>query len=224
MSVALSWSGGKDCALALWTLRERDGIEPAALLTTVREVDGRVSHHGVAREDLRRQAAATGVPLVELALPDPCPNDVYAQRMEAVLAAPPLDAVGAFAFGDLFLADVRVYREERLAAAGRRALFPLWGEDTGALARRFIDLGFEATIVAVDDALLDRSFVGRRFDHRLLAELPAGVDPCGERGEFHTFVTAGPSGFAKRNPRRQGEGLRSFSSASSSRSTSSTVV
>ena len=223
MRVALSWSGGKDCALALWTLREEHGVEPVALLTTVDEADGSVSHHGIASHDLRRQAASTGIPLVELALPSPCPDDVYAERMQAVLDTPPLAAADTFAFGDLFLEDIRAYREERLGAAGRRALFPLWGRDTAGLARRFIDLGFRATIVAVDEQQLHPSFVGRAYDHQLLADLPPHVDPCGERGEFHTFAYEGPV-FAKPSTQYQPERPSSFSSTSHSRSTSSAVV
>lgn len=189
--VALSWSGGKDSALALRALRD-DGVEPVALLTTVTEDYGRVSMHGVRRELIRAQAEAAGVPLVEVGIPASCPNDVYESRMSAALAAPPLAEVGRMAFADLFLADIRAYREEKLAGAGWDAVFPLWGRDTRALAREFIDAGFEAVLVCVDPAQLDPSFVGRSFDSSLLADLPAGVDPCGENGEFHTFVYAGP--------------------------------
>jgi uncharacterized protein (TIGR00290 family) len=190
--VALSWSGGKDSALALWAMREELGIEPAALLTTVTENYGRVSMHAVRRELLEAQAAAVGVPLVEVGIPAACPNEVYEERMAAALAAPPLAAVADFAFADLFLADIRAYREERLAAIGRRATFPIWGRETGALAERFVAAGFAATLVCVDPRQLDASFAGRAFDAELLRDLPPGVDPCGENGEFHTFVTAGP--------------------------------
>jgi uncharacterized protein (TIGR00290 family) len=190
--LALAWSGGKDSALALWTLREERGDEPQALITTVTEEYGRVSMHGVRRALLERQAAAAGVPLVEVAIPARCPNDVYEARMAQTLASTALAGVEAVAFGDLFLEDVRAYREERLAAAGKRAVFPLWGRETGELASRFLAEGFEAVLVCVDPRLLDPSFAGRRYDERLLAELPPGVDPCGENGEFHTFVHAGP--------------------------------
>jgi uncharacterized protein (TIGR00290 family) len=189
--VVLSWSGGKDSALALWTMRE-EGVEPTALLTTFTEDYGRVSMHAVRRELLEAQAAAVGVRLVEVNIPAACVNEVYEERMAAALAAPPLAEVEEFAFADLFLADIRAYREERLASIGRRASFPIWGRETGALARRFIDEGFEATLVCVDPRHLDRSFVGRAFDAALLRDLPESVDPCGENGEFHTFVTAGP--------------------------------
>jgi uncharacterized protein (TIGR00290 family) len=190
--VVLSWSGGKDSALALWAMREEQGVEPVALLTTFTEDYGRVSMHAVRRELLEAQAAAVGVPLIEVRIPAVCSNEVYEERMAAALAAPPLDEVDEFAFADLFLADIRAYREERLAAIGRRATFPVWGRDTTALAARFIDASFEATLVCVDPRRLDRSFAGRAFDADLLRDLPAGVDPCGENGEFHTFVTAGP--------------------------------
>jgi uncharacterized protein (TIGR00290 family) len=189
--VALSWSGGKDSALALRALRAA-GAEPVALLTTFTAEHDRISMHAVRRELARAQAAATAIPLVEVDIPAACPDRVYEARMEAALARPPLAGVEAIAFADLFLEDIRAYREERLESAGRRALFPVWGRDTAELAREFIEAGFEATLVCVDPERLDASFVGRRFDEALLAELPAGVDPCGENGEFHTFVHAGP--------------------------------
>jgi uncharacterized protein (TIGR00290 family) len=188
---ALSWSGGKDSALALWTLR-REGREPATLLTTVTEGYERVSMHGVRRSLLARQAEEAGVPLVEIRIPQECPNETYERRLAQAFAAEPLASVEAVAFGDLFLEDVRAYREERLAATGRRALFPLWGRDTAALAAEFVEAGFEATLVCVDPSRLDASFAGRGFDRTLLADLPPAVDPCGENGEFHTFVHAGP--------------------------------
>jgi len=189
--VALSWSGGKDSALALWTMRE-EGVEPVALLTTLTEDYDRISMHAVRRELLTVQADAVGVPLVEVLIPAACVNEVYEERMAAALDSPPLADVDEFAFADLFLEDIRAYREERLTAIGRRASFPIWGRETGTLARTFVDAGFEATLVCVDPRHLDRSFAGRAFDADLLRDLPAGVDPCGENGEFHTFVSAGP--------------------------------
>jgi uncharacterized protein (TIGR00290 family) len=191
MSFALSWSGGKDSALALWTLRGAR-LEPEALITTVTEGFERISMHGVHRELLVRQAEALGIPLVEVMIPPACVNEVYEVRMAEAFAAAPLSSVEAVAFGDLFLEDVRAYREERLTAGGKHGLFPLWGRDTAALAQQFLAAGFEATLVCVDPRTLDSSFAGRRYDERLLAELPAGVDPCGENGEFHTFVHGGP--------------------------------
>ncbi|MGN6586656.1 MAG: ATP-binding protein [Solirubrobacterales bacterium] len=191
-TVALSWSGGKDSALALRALREELEAEPIALLTTFTEDYNRVSMHAVRRDLLRTQARATGVELVEIEIPAACINETYEERMAQALARPPLDRASTIAFADLFLADIRAYREERLATAGRTALFPLWDRDTTALAHEFIDAGFEATLVCVDPSQLDPSFVGRPFDEALLADLPPDVDPCGENGEFHTFVHAGP--------------------------------
>ena len=191
-TLALSWSGGKDSALALWVLGREHGIVPRALITTVTEVYERISMHGVRRSLLARQAEAIGVPLVEVEIPQECTNDVYEQRMAQAFGSEPLASVEAVAFGDLFLEDVRAYREDRLAAAGRQGCFPIWHRDTAGLAREFIEAGFEAIIVCVDPSKLDSRFAGRRFDRRLLGELPAGIDPCGENGEFHTFVYAGP--------------------------------
>jgi uncharacterized protein (TIGR00290 family) len=190
--LALSWSGGKDSAFALWTLAEEERVLPTALISTVTEEYGRVSMHGVRSTLLRAQAAATGVPLVEVAIPASCTNDVYESRMEGAFASPQLAEVDEVAFGDLFLEDIRDYRESRLAAAGKRARFPVWGRDTVALARSFLAAGFHAILVCIDPRALDPSFAGRDYDERLLADLPTGVDPCGENGEFHTFVTAGP--------------------------------
>jgi uncharacterized protein (TIGR00290 family) len=189
--LALSWSGGKDSALALWALSE-ERLMPTTLLATVTAEYGRVSMHGVRRSLLRRQAAATGLPLVEIEIPASCTNDLYESRMAAAFASAELSTVEEVAFGDLFLEDIRAYRESRLASAGKRARFPVWGRDTVTLAHRFLAAGFRAILVCVDPRALDPSFAGRDYDERLLAELPAGVDPCGENGEFHTFVTAGP--------------------------------
>jgi uncharacterized protein (TIGR00290 family) len=188
---ALSWSGGKDSALTLWALRLQ-GVEPEALITTVTDAYDRISMHGVRRELLAKQADATGIPLVEVRIPPACVNEVYEARMTEAFASAPLASVETVAFGDLFLEDVRAYREERLTASGRRGVFPLWGRDTGVLAREFIAAGFQAFIVTLDPRALDASFAGRAYDEQLLAELPASVDPCGENGEFHTFVHAGP--------------------------------
>ncbi len=162
------------------------------LMTTVTDEYDRVTMHGVRVGLVRAQARALGLRLVEVRIPTGCSNDVYERLMTRALASPPLRAAQVIAFGDLFLSDVRRYREERLAGIGRRAAFPLWGRDTKRLAREFVDSGFKAILTCVDPAQLDPSFVGRSFDHALLGELPPGVDPCGERGEFHTFVHAGP--------------------------------
>ncbi|MGH2831249.1 MAG: ATP-binding protein [Solirubrobacteraceae bacterium] len=190
--LALSWSGGKDSALALWTLRCEYGVWPSALITTVTDVYERISMHGVRRELLVRQAGALDVPLVEVRIPPGCVNEVYEQRMADAFVSPPLSDLQTVAFGDLFLEDIRAYREQRLSAAGRRGLFPLWHRDTAELARLFIATGFRAILVCVDPRHLPASFAGRAYDEQLLADLPVGVDPCGENGEFHTFVHAGP--------------------------------
>lgn len=192
VGVVLSWSGGKDSALALWTLRREQRVEPVALLTTVTDEYARISMHGVRRELLRAQARATGLPVLEVEIPPVCSNDVYEQRMAQALASREINGADEIAFGDLFLQDIRGYREERLAQVGKRAVFPVWGRDTGDLARTFIDAGFRAVLVCVDPRQLDASFAGRDFDDQLLRDLPHGVDPCGENGEFHTFVHAGP--------------------------------
>ncbi len=188
---ALSWSGGKDSALSLWKMRAQ-GIEPQALITTVTDGYDRISMHGVRRELLAAQSDALGVPLVEVVIPPSCVNEVYEARMADAFAVPPLADVEAVAFGDLFLEDIRAYREERLAASGRHGTFPLWGRDTSVLAREFIAAGFAAYIACLDPRALPASFAGRAYDESLLADLPAEVDPCGENGEFHTFVSAGP--------------------------------
>lgn len=148
--------------------------------------------HGVRRELLLGQARAAGLPLVQVEIPAACSNDVYEQRMGQALAEVPLADVQTVAFGDLFLADIRAYREQQLSRVGKEAVFPLWGRETSALAREFIAAGFEAVLVCVDPRRLDSSFAGRQFDAELLADLPPDVDPCGENGEFHTFVHAGP--------------------------------
>lgn len=148
--------------------------------------------HGVRRTLLARQAEATGIPLVEVLIPPACSNDVYEQRVEQAFASEPLAGIDTVAYGDLFLEDIRDYREHQLAVVGRRGLFPLWGLNTTQLSHQFIAAGFEATLICVDPRQLDPSFSGRGFDQRLLTDLRAATDPCGENGEFHTFVHAGP--------------------------------
>jgi uncharacterized protein (TIGR00290 family) len=204
VKVVMSWSGGKDSALALWTLRGEESIEPIALLTTVTEEYARISMHGVRRELLEAQARAAGLAVVEVRIPTPCPNDVYEERMAQTLASSELAPAEVVAFGDLFLQDIRAYREQRRGQVGKRAVFPIWGRDTTRLARTFIEAGFEAVVVCVDPGQLDPSFAGRRYDEELLGDLPPGVDPCGENGEFHTFVHAGPI-FAQPIPHEIGE-------------------
>jgi uncharacterized protein (TIGR00290 family) len=191
-TLALSWSGGKDSVLALQALREREGVVPRALITTVTSDYERVSMHGVRRDLLERQAEALELPLVAVTIPPECPNGLYEERWLDALASTDLAGVEEIAFGDLFLEDVRRYREALLARAGKRGVFPLWGLDTENLARAFITDGFRAVLVCVDPKQLDAAVAGCRYDHSFLNGLPAQVDPCGERGEFHTFVYAGP--------------------------------
>ncbi len=189
----LSWSSGKDSAWALHALREQGEVEVVGLLTTFNQQFGRVSMHGVRSELVERQARAVGLPLRSVQLPWPCPNYAYEAAMSRALASARGDGVTHIAFGDLYLEDIRTYRERRMADAGMTPLFPLWGADTGRLAREMTVAGVRATLVCVDPKQLDGQFCGRSFDTALLAELPASVDPCGERGEFHTFAWDGPA-------------------------------
>jgi uncharacterized protein (TIGR00290 family) len=202
--MVLSWSGGKDSALALRVLREESATPPVALLTTVTEEYERVSMHGVRRVLLRRQAEAVGLPLVEVEIPPECSNEVYEARLGGAFASAELRGAEEVAFGDLFLEDIRAYRESQLGAAGKRGCFPLWGRDTSELARQFLNEGFRAIVVCVDPRVLDSSFAGREYDKELLHDLPEGVDLCGENGEFHTFVYDGPV-FAEPIGCRRGE-------------------
>ena len=192
--VVLSWSGGKDSALALQALRADPTVEVAALLTSVTRDYDRVSIHGVRRTLLERQARRLGLPLLTIELDPATTNDRYQDAFLEALerVARELPDVSAIAFGDLFLADVRAYREKLLEGTGFEPLFPLWGLDTAELARKFVRDGFVARLVCVDTTQLDGAFAQRHFDDALLAELPPSVDPCGERGEFHTFVSYGP--------------------------------
>ncbi|MDH5835064.1 ATP-binding protein [Luteimonas kalidii] len=190
----LAWSGGKDAAWTLHELRQRGALEVVGLLSTITREDGRSSMQGVRREVLRAQARAAGLPLLEVALPAACGNDAYEAAMtEALVAAsarwPDLRTV---AFGDLFLADIRAWREQRMARIGWRIETPLFGRDTAALARAMIAGGLRASLCCIDTQQLDARFAGHAFDEGLLDALPAGVDPCGERGEFHTCVHDGP--------------------------------
>jgi uncharacterized protein (TIGR00290 family) len=192
--VLLSWSTGKDSAWALHVLRQQPDIEIVGLLTTFNEAFDRVAMHAVRRELVEAQAAAAGVPLVPVMLPYPCTNEVYEQRMQAALAEARAAGVTHMAFGDLFLADVREYRVRLLQGTAIEPLFPIWttAEDTPTLARTMLAAGLGAVLTCVDPKQLSERFVGRRYDEALLAELPAGVDPCGERGEFHTFCHRSP--------------------------------
>lgn len=189
----VAWSSGKDSAWALHEVRRAGELEVVGLLTTVTSEFGRVSMHAVREELLDRQAAALGLPCHKVRIPWPCPNERYEQEMARALDEARARGVTRVVFGDLYLADVRAYREEKLAGTGIAPVFPLWGRDTAGLARQMLEGGLRATLTCVDPRRLDRGLAGRPFDARLLAELPAGVDPCGENGEFHTFVHAGPS-------------------------------
>lgn len=192
--VLLSWSSGKDSAWALHVLRQRGEVDVVGLVTTFNEAFGRVAMHGVRAELVEAQADATGLPLWSVPLPWPCSNDEYEARMRAVVGKATAGGITAFAFGDLFLADIRAYRERQLAGTGLGPLFPIWGtlDDTPTLARAMIAAGFQSTLSCVDPRRLSPTFAGRKFDRGLLADLPPGVDPCGENGEFHTFCHAGP--------------------------------
>lgn len=191
--VLLAWSSGKDSAWALKVLREDPGVEVTGLLTTVNAVHDRVAMHATRRSLLEAQARAVGLPLHVVPLPWPCPNGEYERRMAEALAEAAGRGETHVAFGDLFLEDVREYRERQLEGTGLAPLFPLWGEPTAPLARRMVEAGVRGVITCVDPARLPRAFAGRAFDHTLLEELPPGVDPCGENGEFHTCVLAGPT-------------------------------
>lgn len=192
MKILLSWSSGKDSAWALHRLRQTHPGAVAGLLTTMNEAAGRVAMHAVRESLVRAQAEAAGLALYLVRIPSPCPNEVYAERMAALLGDARAEGFTHVAFGDLFLEDVRAYREENMRGTGLDPLFPLWGLPTRALAGEMIDAGLRAYLTCVDPRRLDPSFAGRAFDRALLAELPAGVDPCGEHGEFHSFVWAGP--------------------------------
>jgi uncharacterized protein (TIGR00290 family) len=186
----VSWSSGKDSAYALHEVR-RD-FDIVGLVTTVTSAYERVSMHGVREVLLEQQAAAVGLPLHKIAIPAPCPNEIYEEKFLAVMASARERGVTHVVFGDLFLADIRGYREQLLARAGMQCVFPLWERDTGVLAREMIESGLRATLTCVDLRKLDAAYAGRAFDAALLADLPAQIDPCGENGEFHSFVTDGP--------------------------------
>jgi uncharacterized protein (TIGR00290 family) len=188
----VAWSSGKDSAFALHAARVSGKLEIVGLLTTLTEDYGRVSMHGVREEILDRQAEALGLPCRKVRIPAGCVNADYERAMGAAVAGARADGVERIVFGDLFLQDVRAYRERMLAGTGIEPVFPLWGRDTAALAREMVDAGLRATVVCVDPRRLSESFAGREFGADFLSQLPTGVDPCGENGEFHTCVTDGP--------------------------------
>lgn len=190
--ILVCWSGGKDSAMALDALLADPGVRVEALLTTVTEGYDRISMHGVRRELLDRQVRSLGLPLHEVRIPPECVNPVYQARMEEALALFRGRGVRRVAFGDIFLEDLRTYRERNLALAGMTGIFPIWKRHTRELLRDFRRRGFRSVAVCVDPRRLDPSFAGRELDESFLGDLPAGVDPCGENGEFHTFVFDGP--------------------------------
>jgi uncharacterized protein (TIGR00290 family) len=190
--ILLSWSSGKDSAWSLYILRQSGEYEVAGLLTTFNEAAGRVAMHAVRRELVELQAAAAGLPLWAVPLPWPCSNEQYELLMAETCARAKSEGIEGIAFGDLFLEDVRAYREKQMKSAGLQPIFPVWGEPTQELARAMIASGVRAKLTCIDTQKLDASFAGREFDQKLLAELPEEVDPCGEKGEFHSFVYAGP--------------------------------
>jgi uncharacterized protein (TIGR00290 family) len=192
MKILLSWSSGKDSAWALHLLNRQHPGAVAGLLTTVNEAVDRVAMHAVRRDVLEAQAAAAGLPLVVVPIPHPCSNEEYESRMGRAVTSAVASGFTHVAFGDLFLEDVRKYREDRLAGSGLQPLFPVWGIPTKSLAYEMIASGLRARLACVDTRVLDASFVGREFDRALLADLPETIDPCGEKGEFHSCVYAGP--------------------------------
>ena len=194
MKTLVSWSSGKDSAMALHAVRTQNDLDVTALLVTMNAEADRIAMHAVRRELLAAQAARLDLPVHVVDIPSPCPNDVYEEAMRGAVARAVSEGFTHAAFGDLFLEDIRTYREERLAGTGLTPLFPLFGTDadTPALARQMIAGGLRARITCLNPAVIDRTFAGREFDAARLAELPSSVDPCAERGEFHTCAYAGP--------------------------------
>jgi uncharacterized protein (TIGR00290 family) len=200
----MAWSSGKDSAWALHVARQGDDLDIVGALTTVTDSFARVSMHGVREELLTAQCEAAGLPSITVRIPYPCTNEIYEREMAKAMVVAQADGVTHVIFGDLFLADLRAWREEKLKGIGMTAVFPLWMRPTETLAREMIDAGVEAHLAVVDLKKLPASFAGRRFDGALLGALPEGVDPCGENGEFHSFVSAGPM-LNRKIPVRVGE-------------------
>jgi len=204
IKILLSWSSGKDSAWSLHVLRQQQEFEVTGLMTTVNEAYHRVAMHAVRVELLEAQAAAAGLPLWKVPIPSPCSNGEYEASMRTAVEKAKSEGISAFAFGDLFLEDIRRYREKFFQGTGISPIFPIWGAPTAELAREMIGAGLRARLTCVDPKQLSGSFVGREFDAEFVAGLPNGVDPCGERGEFHTFAYAGPM-FAYSVPVQLGE-------------------
>ncbi len=192
MKTIVSWSSGKDSAWTLHTLRQTPGVDVVGLLTTIDAQSQRVGMHGTRRALVEAQAVSAGLPIEILELPNPAPNTVYEAAMRGFVERAIARGVEAIAFGDLYLEDIRAYRESRLAGTGLKPIFPLWGRNTRQLAEAMIEGGLEAHVVAIDLKHVPRSLAGNRFDKAFLSELPEGTDPCAEKGEFHTAVIAGP--------------------------------
>jgi len=190
--IFLSWSGGKDSSLALYEIQKANTRRVAALITTITEDYDRISMHGVRCALLEQQAESLGLPLKKILIPKDSTNAIYEARMRALLEEGQREGIDTVAFGDIFLEDLKLYREKNLAQLGMKGLFPIWKRDSAELARTFINLGFKAVLVCIDTAILDPSFAGRAYDQDLLRDLPASVDPCGENGEFHSFAFDGP--------------------------------
>jgi uncharacterized protein (TIGR00290 family) len=206
MKTLMSWSSGKDSAWALHRLRQRPDVEVVGLVTTINAAFDRVAMHGVRRSLVEAQAAAAGLPLHMLPIPYPCPNEDYEAVMGGFAARQAAAGIEAMAFGDLFLEDIRRYRETKLAGSGITPIFPLWGADTGQLAREMIAGGLVAHVACLDPRKVPESLAGRVFDAQLLSELPPDCDPCAENGEFHTFTSAGPM-FCEAIPIKVGESV-----------------
>ncbi len=192
MKTLLSWSSGKDSAWALHVLRQQPGVSVVGLVTTINEAFDRVAMHGVRRSLVEAQARAAGLPLHVLPIPYPCPNETYERIIGAFVAEQVIAGVEAMAFGDLYLEDIRRYREAKLEGSGLRPLFPLWNIPTGKLVRDMIAGGLVAHVACLDPRVLSERFAGRQIDEDFLNELPSGIDPCAENGEFHTFASEGP--------------------------------
>jgi uncharacterized protein (TIGR00290 family) len=191
-NIYLCWSGGKDSSLALYEIRKTGAYNVAALLTTITEDYNRISMHGVRVALLEQQAASLGLPLKKVLIPKEASNEIYEARMRAILETGLQEGIDTVAFGDIFLEDLKIYREKNLAQLGMKGLFPIWKRDTAELGQTFIQLGFKAALACIDTQYLDPSFAGRTYDASLLRDLPSNVDPCGENGEFHSFAYAGP--------------------------------
>ena len=192
-SVLMSWSGGKDSCFALYEIQRAESYRVAALLTTVTKDYDRISMHGVRRVLLEKQATSLGLPLHQVLISKDATNEEYEAKMVEAFSAYRGKGIDSIVFGDLFLEDIKAYREQFLRQHDMRGLFPVWKRDTSLFIRQFLDLGFRAIVTCVDSRILDRSFAGRLIDESFLSSLPAGVDPCGENGEFHSFVVDGPN-------------------------------